>query len=284
MAAIDIVATYAQPPARAQRLVDIGFTIAFALQGAIWARELILALIARRVGDGTTESALGNANAIIRVLVSVALFALAIVVILDNLGRQRHRAGRRPRHRRHRHRPCRAGHLLRPVRGARHPVRQAVPARRHRPLRNDHGNGREDRPQDHAPARRRRRAGHHGQHQAARAGGSQRHRRARAANLAAVRPDLPDSPETIERLPEIVAEAVESVKNCKLVRCCADRIRTELDRLRTRLRRPQRAIRTRWRGTSRRSSSASSERSSARASNSPIRRRRPSPPRPTARW
>ena len=86
MAAIDIVATYAQLPARAQRLVDIGFTIAFALQGAIWARELILALIARRVGDGTTDSVLGNATAIIRVLVSVALFALAIVVILDNLG------------------------------------------------------------------------------------------------------------------------------------------------------------------------------------------------------
>jgi small-conductance mechanosensitive channel len=86
MAAIDIVATYAQPPARAQRLVDVGFTVAFALQGAIWARELILALIARRVGNGTTESALGNATAIIRVLVSVALFALAIVVILDNLG------------------------------------------------------------------------------------------------------------------------------------------------------------------------------------------------------
>ena len=86
MAAIDIVATYSQPPARFQRLVDIGFTIAFALQGAIWARELILALIARRVGDGTAESALSNATSIIRVLVSVALFALAIVVILDNLG------------------------------------------------------------------------------------------------------------------------------------------------------------------------------------------------------
>jgi small-conductance mechanosensitive channel len=86
MAAIDIVASYAEPPARAQHLVDIGFTVAFALQGAIWARELILALIARRVGTGESESALGNANAIIRVLVSVALFALAIVVILDNLG------------------------------------------------------------------------------------------------------------------------------------------------------------------------------------------------------
>jgi small-conductance mechanosensitive channel len=86
MAAIDIVANYAQPPGRAQRLVDAGFTIAFALQGAIWARELILALIARKVGDGTTESALGNATSVIRVLVSVALFALAFVVILDNLG------------------------------------------------------------------------------------------------------------------------------------------------------------------------------------------------------
>jgi small-conductance mechanosensitive channel len=86
MAAIDIVATYAEPPARAQHLVDIGFIIAFALQGAIWARELVLALIARRVGDGTTESALGNATSIIRVLVSVTVFALAVVVILDNLG------------------------------------------------------------------------------------------------------------------------------------------------------------------------------------------------------
>ena len=86
MAALDIVATYAGPPARAQHLIDIGFTVAFALQGAIWARELILAMIARRVGDGSTETALGNATAIIRVLVSVALFAIAVVVILDNLG------------------------------------------------------------------------------------------------------------------------------------------------------------------------------------------------------
>src|SRR6476646_4777790 len=43
-------------------------------------------MIARRVGDNPGESTLGNATSIIRVLVSVALFALAIVVILDNLG------------------------------------------------------------------------------------------------------------------------------------------------------------------------------------------------------
>ena len=85
-AAIAIVSNYAGPPHSAQRIVDIGFIIAFALQGAIWARELILALITRRVGDGTTETPLGNATAIIRVLVSIALFAIAIVVILDNIG------------------------------------------------------------------------------------------------------------------------------------------------------------------------------------------------------
>ena len=88
MAAIDIVATYAEPPERAQHLIGIGFIIAFAIQAAVWARELILAMITRRAGDGdgASDSALGNATAIIRVLVSIALFALAIVVILDNLG------------------------------------------------------------------------------------------------------------------------------------------------------------------------------------------------------
>ena len=51
VAAIDMVATYAVPPPRAQHLVDVAFIIAVTLQGAIWARELILGMIARRVGD-----------------------------------------------------------------------------------------------------------------------------------------------------------------------------------------------------------------------------------------
>ena len=84
-AALDIVATYAEVPARVGRLVDIFFIIAFALQGAIWARELILGSISRRVGEDSATT-LGNATSIIRVLVSVALFALAIIVILENLG------------------------------------------------------------------------------------------------------------------------------------------------------------------------------------------------------
>jgi small-conductance mechanosensitive channel len=84
-AALDIVVTYAEVPARIGRLLDIVFIIAFAFQGAVWARELILGTIARKVGEDR-DTTLGNAAAIIRVLISVAVFALAIIVILDNLG------------------------------------------------------------------------------------------------------------------------------------------------------------------------------------------------------
>jgi small-conductance mechanosensitive channel len=85
-AALDIVATYAAVPVKIERLLDILFTIGFAFQGAIWARELILGVISRKAGEDPTETAIGNALSVIRVLVSVTLFALAIIVILDNLG------------------------------------------------------------------------------------------------------------------------------------------------------------------------------------------------------
>ncbi len=85
-AALDIVATYAEPPERIGRLLDIFFIVAAALQGAVWARELILALISRRVAEDGASGTLANATALIRVLVSFAVFALAVVLILDNLG------------------------------------------------------------------------------------------------------------------------------------------------------------------------------------------------------
>ena len=84
--ALDIVATYAAVPMRIERLLDILFISACALQGAIWARELVIGVISRRAGEDPSETAVGNALAIIRVLVSVTLFAIAIIVILDNLG------------------------------------------------------------------------------------------------------------------------------------------------------------------------------------------------------
>ena len=85
-AAIAIVINYAEVPPKPKRLADILFVIAAALQGAIWGREIILGVIASRVGDDDGGSTLGNALALIRVLVSVALFAIALIFILDNLG------------------------------------------------------------------------------------------------------------------------------------------------------------------------------------------------------
>lgn len=86
VAAADVVATYADLPRRAAHLIDIAFTIAFAIQGAVWLRELILGLIGRKVAGANGSSALANAMAIIRLLVSVTLFAIAGILILDNLG------------------------------------------------------------------------------------------------------------------------------------------------------------------------------------------------------
>jgi len=86
LTAADVVSTYAEFPHKLARLIDILFVIAFALQGAVWGRELILGMIGRRVAEEDGSGALANAMAIIRVLVSVALFAIAGILILDNLG------------------------------------------------------------------------------------------------------------------------------------------------------------------------------------------------------
>jgi len=167
-AAADSFSNYAALPHGLARIIDIAFIIAFAFQGAIWAREFILGLVGRRVAEENGGGTLGNAMAIIRVLVSVALFAIAIILILDNLGVNVTALvaglgiggiaiG------------LAAQGILRPVRGAFDPVRQAVQEGRHDPLRQQHWDRRTDRPQDDAHPLAHRRAADHGQHQAARA-------------------------------------------------------------------------------------------------------------------
>ena len=86
LAAADVVATYAELPHKAARFIDILFVIAFAVQGAVWGRELILGVIGRKVAEDNGSGPLASAMAIIRVLVSVALFSIAGILILDNVG------------------------------------------------------------------------------------------------------------------------------------------------------------------------------------------------------
>ncbi len=86
IAAVEVDLTYADVPPRIAGAWNALFIVAFTLQAAVWARELALGVISRRVSEETGETPLSNAIAIIRVLVSVAVFAIAIIVILDNLG------------------------------------------------------------------------------------------------------------------------------------------------------------------------------------------------------
>ena len=83
--AIRMVASYAQPPSVIMQTIQLIFTVAVVLQVAIWAREIVLGLIQRRAAEGHNET-LSNAMGIIRLLISIALFAIAAIVILDNMG------------------------------------------------------------------------------------------------------------------------------------------------------------------------------------------------------
>jgi small-conductance mechanosensitive channel len=86
MCSAQLVAEHAETPAAILRVIHILFVIAAAIQGAIWARELILGYISQRAGVDDEHSTLASALSIIRLLVTVALFAIAIILILSNLG------------------------------------------------------------------------------------------------------------------------------------------------------------------------------------------------------
>jgi small-conductance mechanosensitive channel len=87
MVSIELVNQIANAPAALTQTVDILFTIAIVIQVAIWLREIILGLIERRAGEGVHENdTLQSAMVLIRLLVSFVLFAIAAIVVLDNLG------------------------------------------------------------------------------------------------------------------------------------------------------------------------------------------------------
>jgi small-conductance mechanosensitive channel len=86
MCAAELVAEHAETPPNLLRAINFLFVIAAAFQAAIWGRELILGLIEHKVGADDSHSTLGSAIGIIRMLVTVALFAIAIILILSNLG------------------------------------------------------------------------------------------------------------------------------------------------------------------------------------------------------
>jgi small-conductance mechanosensitive channel len=87
MVSAKLVEGYAQAPQLFHQTITFLFTVAAVFQAAIWVREIILGVVEHRAGnDAHRAEALGSAMGIIRLLVTVVLFAVAIIVVLDNLG------------------------------------------------------------------------------------------------------------------------------------------------------------------------------------------------------
>lgn len=86
LAAARLVVGYANPPELVLMTIRFLFTIIGVFQGAIWARELIIGMVERRTDEDGHGETLSNAMGLIRILVTVALFAIAAVMVLDNLG------------------------------------------------------------------------------------------------------------------------------------------------------------------------------------------------------
>ncbi|PKP91944.1 MAG: mechanosensitive ion channel protein MscS [Alphaproteobacteria bacterium HGW-Alphaproteobacteria-16] len=87
MVAAKLVAGYAAPPEMIVKTIDFLFTVSAVFQAAIWAREVILGAIEKKTeSENYHGEALLSALGLIRLLVTVALFAIALVVVLDNLG------------------------------------------------------------------------------------------------------------------------------------------------------------------------------------------------------
>ena len=86
MVAIRLVSNYAGAPGVVASTVQFLFTIAAVFQGAIWIREVIFGLVEHRTVGDDAAVGLSSALGIIRLLVSIVVFAIALVMVLSNLG------------------------------------------------------------------------------------------------------------------------------------------------------------------------------------------------------
>jgi len=86
MCAVELVVGQTDAPYAIRRTAEILFIVAAAFQAAVWTRELILGFVSHRVGEADDNSNLASAIGIIRLIVTIALFAIALILILDNLG------------------------------------------------------------------------------------------------------------------------------------------------------------------------------------------------------
>ncbi|MCW3849008.1 mechanosensitive ion channel family protein [Sphingomonas sp. LB-2] len=87
MTSIWLVSSLANPSPSIANVIHVLSTVATVLQGAVWIRELIFGVVEHRTLDESNQNyALSSALGIIRMLVTILVFAIALVVVLSNLG------------------------------------------------------------------------------------------------------------------------------------------------------------------------------------------------------
>ncbi len=87
LAAARLVIGYADAPPLLHDTVVKLFTIAWVFQAAIWVRETIFGAVENRTRDEHhNRQSLASALGIIRLLVTIVVFAIAVVLILSNVG------------------------------------------------------------------------------------------------------------------------------------------------------------------------------------------------------
>lgn len=87
MTSIKLVTSYTNPPIAVAQTITFLFTISAVFQAAIWVRELIFGAIEHKTNaENYHGSGLTSALGIIRILITVILFAIALIVVLGNLG------------------------------------------------------------------------------------------------------------------------------------------------------------------------------------------------------
>ena len=86
MLAAHLVARFIAPPGTLLAVMRFGLTVAAVVQGAVWARVLILGLVMRRAVTNADNHTLTAAINIIKVLVNFVVWAIAAILLLDNIG------------------------------------------------------------------------------------------------------------------------------------------------------------------------------------------------------
>jgi small-conductance mechanosensitive channel len=87
LTAARLVLSYANAPPSVGATIVTLFTISAVFQAAVWLREIVFGIIEHRaLGHAHDGQGLASALGIIRLLVTIALFAVAVIVVLSNLG------------------------------------------------------------------------------------------------------------------------------------------------------------------------------------------------------